>query len=356
MYKPKPLHLVLFQALILFVIACTGSTSNTDTEAPVEGTTNEWPVWENVTFEIMDSSVLNLIPAQPVVQKLGAGYSWPEGPVWIESAQMLLFSDVPENVIYQWDEAGGARIYLEQSGYTGAEPYSQEQGANGLTIDKNGNLLMCQHGNRAVAMMDAPLNDPKPEYAFLVKDFEGKAFNSPNDLCLSENGYLYFTDPPYGLPGQENSELKEIDFQGVYQWHPDTGIELIYDGLTRPNGIALSPDEGFLYVANSDPKDASWMVFEKDEEGRFGNGKVFYDATTFVEKDPGLPDGLKVDKQGNIFATGPGGLWIFNKQLMPIGRLKVGQPMANCALDEKGGWVYLTANDYLLRAKLSIAD
>ncbi|KAA3622321.1 MAG: SMP-30/gluconolactonase/LRE family protein [Bacteroidetes bacterium] len=356
MHRSKPILLFVFSIILFAGLSCKGGKSAGQEGNSTTDTTAVWPLWEEVTLEILDSSVLNLLAAEPLVQKLGAGYSWPEGPVWVESEEMLLFTDVPENVIYSWDEENGARVYLEKSGYTGAEEYSTEQGANGLIIDATGQLVMCQHGNRAVARMEASLKDPKPEYSLLVSDYQGKAFNSPNDLCLSKDGNIYFTDPPYGLPGQENSEIKELDFQGVYQWNPDSGLELIYDGLTRPNGIALSPDESHLYVANSDHEKALWMVFERNEEGRFVDGRVFYDATANLDEGPGLPDGLKVDQHGNIFATGPGGVWIFNPSLEPLGILKVGQPMANCALDEKRGWLYMTANDYLLRAKLNTAN
>jgi gluconolactonase len=301
----------------------------------------------------VDPELAQILPAAPLVQQLGSGFTWSEGPVWVADEQMLLFSDVPRNTIFKWTEADGIGIYLQPSGYSGLGEYSREPGSNGLTIDADGQLLLCQHGNRQIARMDAPLTAPEPDFITLTDNYDGQRFNSPNDLCLSRSsGYLYFTDPPYGLPQQMDSETKELPFQGVFRWREDVGTELIYDGLSRPNGIALSPDERRLYVANSDGERAVWMVFDIDAQQNVGNGRVFYDATADFADNPGLPDGLKVDSQGYIYATGPGGVWFFNPELEPLGVLKVGQLIANCALDEENGWLYLTADDYLLRARL----
>ncbi len=342
--------LLAFSGLLLFACSTNSDPSTEEKDQPPPK--KEYPVWENVTVEVLDPTLEEIVSTNPMVQKLGEGYTWSEGPVWVEEHQMLLFSDVPQNVVHRWDEAGGVRPYLKPSGYTGEGDYSEEPGSNGITVDDEGNLLLCQHGNRVVAKMDAPLTDPEPKYISLVDNYQGKRFNSPNDLCLSSSGYLYFTDPPYGLPNKEKSESKELDFQGVYRWHPEHGVELVYDGLSRPNGIALSEDERHLYVANSDGGKAVWMVFDIDESDVVSNGRIFYDATANLETERGLPDGLKVDSKGNIFATGPGGIWVFNKELKPIGRIKLGTAMANCEVDEKGKWLYITADDYLLRVKM----
>ncbi len=347
-------HLSNLCVLTLFSLLLFACSNNDQSSAQEEQSTpkKEYPVWENVTVEVLDPALEEIVAKNPLVQKLGEGYAWSEGPVWVEEHQMLLFSDVPENVVHRWDEEGGVRPYLRPSGYTGEGSYSREPGSNGITVDSDGQLLLCQHGNRVVARMDAPLTAPEPIFINLAENYQGKRFNSPNDLCLSSGGYLYFTDPPYGLPKQEKSESKEIDFQGVYRWHPDHGVELVYDGLSRPNGIALSEDERHLYVANSDGGKAVWMVFDLDENDEVSNGRIFYDATPALETEKGLPDGLKVDSEGNIFATGPGGIWVFNRDLKLIGKIKVGKAMANCEIDEKGKWLYITADDYLLRVKL----
>ena len=349
LFTRKNASLGFLLSLGLLLSACTSPKPAT-TEPPAA---EPYPVWEEVSVEVIDPDLAQLIAPAPLVQQLGAGFTWSEGPVWVADEQLLLFSDVPRNTIFQWTEAAGIGIYLQPSGYSGLGEYSREPGSNGLALDTEGRLLLCQHGNRQIARMDAPLTEPKSDFITLTDNYEDQRFNSPNDLCLSRtSGYLYFTDPPYGLPQGMNSETKEIPFQGVYRWREDVGTELIYDGLSRPNGIALSPDESRLYVANSDGERAVWMVFDLDEQHNVSNGRVFYDATADLAGTPGLPDGLKVDSRGTIYATGPGGVWFFNADLELLGKLKVGQLIANCALDEENGWLYLTADDYLLRAKL----
>ena len=200
--------------------------------------------------------------------------------------------------------------------------------------------------------MKSELSNPKPAYEAIIEKFEGKRFNSPNDLIFDQSGNLYFTDPPYGLPGQMEDPEKEIPFQGVYRVTPEGAITLLTDELSRPNGLALSPDKKTLYVANSDPEKALWMAYELDENGAIQDKKMFYDATEWVPKAPGLPDGLKVDDRGNLFATGPGGVWIFSPEGKHLGTIQTGEATANCAFNEDKTELYMTADSYLLRLKL----
>lgn len=304
------------------------------------------------SIEVTDQKLNTVLDSTAPIEVLAEGYSWSEGPLWLPEQKMLIFSDVPKNTIYSWSEEKGAGVYLTPSGFTGEKFEGSEPGSNGLTLNNQGELVLCQHGNRTVSVMKADLSDPKPEYEYLAETYEGKRFNSPNDLIYDRDGNLYFTDPPYGLPGRMEDPSKEIDFQGVYRVSPDGVVTLLTDELTRPNGLALSPDEKTLYVANSDPERAIWMAYELDDTGKIQSEKVFYDVTDWVPKAAGLPDGLKIDDQGNLFATGPGGVWILSPEGKHLGTIKTGEATANCAFNEDKSVLYMTADSYLLRLKL----
>lgn len=300
--------------------------------------------------------VLRLSPAldavidpEAAVEWLAEGFQWAEGPLWVAEQQMLLFSDVPTNRVYRWRPGLGVDVYLKPSGYTGLQ--GRREGANGLALDGEGRLLLCQHGDRRLARMLAPLDAPEADFLTLADRYQGRRLNSPNDLAVHSSGAVYFTDPPYGLAGDPPA-IRELPFNGVYRWRDGAGVELLEDGLSRPNGIAFSPDEARLYVANSDPERAIWMVYPVQADGRLGPGRVFFDATAAVAEAPGLPDGLKVDRRGVIFATGPGGVWIFTPTGEHLGTVQIDRPVANVALDEAGGWLYMTADDRLLRIRL----
>jgi gluconolactonase len=212
---------------------------------------------------------------------------------------------------------------------------------------------MCQHGDRRMARMEAPLDNPQPAFVTLADKYEGKRFNSPNDAVYKSNGDLYFTDPPYGLEQNADDPAKEIPFQGVYRLGKDGRVYLLTRDLSRPNGLAFSPDEKTLYVANSDPEKAIWMAYAVTETGSLIRGRVFFDATPMVgQQAPGLPDGMKVNRQGFIFATGPGGVLVFNSQAEHLGTINTGQATSNCAFNEDESVLYITADDYLMRVKL----
>ncbi|MGB0526027.1 MAG: SMP-30/gluconolactonase/LRE family protein [Flammeovirgaceae bacterium] len=281
---------------------------------------------------------------------LGTGYTWAEGPVWIESEQALLFSDVPNNTIFKWTEGNKVKPFLTPSGSTDFVEKASKEGANGLILDAAGRLILCQHGDRRVARLNASFKEPTAEFESLATAFEGKLFNSPNDIAMNKAGQFFFTDPPYGL---EKEADRELNFQGVYRIDTTGAVVLLTDKLSRPNGIGLSPDESVLYVANSDPEKAIWMAYDLDSLGNIRHERVFYDATPEVLKARGLPDGLKVDQNGNVFATGPGGVWIFSPEGKHLGTISIyGVPVANCAFNAEQSELFLTAQNLLIKVSL----
>lgn len=303
------------------------------------------------SIERLDAALDNIISTDAQIEILAEGFEWSEGPVWVESENMLLFSDVPKNMIHKWTEANGLKNYLTPSGFTGTETESREPGSNGLVLDGTGKLVLCQHGDRRIAVMNATLADPKPEFSTLADRYDGKKFNSPNDAAFRGND-LFFTDPPYGLPKQANDPTKEIPFQGVYKVSAAGDVTLMIDSLTRPNGIAFFPDNSTFIVANSDPGKAIWYRYSLGENDSIIHASIFYDATENTKTESGLPDGLKIDQQGNVFATGPGGVWIFSSDGKVLGKIKLPVPTANCALSADQKTLYITADMYLLRVKL----
>lgn len=213
-------------------------------------------------------------------------------------------------------------------------------------------MIICQHGDRRIARFDAPFNDPKPVFITIADRFEGKRFSSPNDAVVRSNGDIFFTDPPYGLPQQQNDSTKEIPFNGVYKVSASGAVSLLVDSLTRPNGIAFMPDEKTFVVANSDPAKAIWYAFDLAENDSVTNARILYDATPNTKTEGGLPDGLRIDKSGNIFASGPGGIWIFNNGGKLIGKIRLPVPAANCELADDEKTLFITADMYLLRVRL----
>lgn len=304
------------------------------------------------TIERTDPSLDALIDEKATVEILADGFKWSEGPVWVESEKMLLFSDVPNNVIHKWTEDQGLETYLTPSGYTGTGDYSREPGSNGLTLSPDGKLVLCQHGDRRVAWMDAPLNKPEANFVTIADSYNGKKLSSPNDLVFRQNGDMFFTDPPYGLPKQAEDPAKETPHNGVYK--VSNGITtLLVDSITRPNGIALTNNEKTVIVANSDGEKAAWYAFDLDEKDSVISGRVFFDAKAArKEGEKGAPDGLRVDSKGNIWATGPGGVWIFDSNAKVLGRIRLNEPAANCTLSADEKTLYITANMYLMRVKL----
>jgi len=303
------------------------------------------------TIERFDPALDAILSADAKVEVIAEGFDWSEGPVWIESEKMLLFSDVPQNIIYKWTEKKGKEVYLTPSGYTDTLKRGGEMGSNGLLLDPSGKLVLCQHGNRQVARMDATLNAPKATFVPIANRYNGKRLNSPNDAAYNRNGELFFTDPPYGLEKQTNDPKKELPFQGVYKVKKSGEVILLTDSLTRPNGIAFLPGDKTLIVANSDPEKPYWYAFDVLNDS-LTNSRIFYSARVEDSKAKGLPDGFKVDKEGNVFATGPGGIWVFNKDAKLLGKIKVTEATSNCALSTDQKTLYVTNDMYVLRIKM----
>jgi len=311
-------------------------------------------------IERLNVRIDRIVPLDARMEKIAEGFEWAEGPVWVQEMDCLLFSDIPRNTIFRWTESDGVSEFMKPSGYTGSEPPGPEPGSNGLILDPEGRLVICEHGDRRISRLE---KDGRK--VTLVDGYRGKKLNSPNDGVFRSNGDLYFTDPPYGLPVKKedpNEKLdskgtvrlyKELDFNGVFRLSADGELTLLTRELTFPNGIALSPDEKTLYVANSDPDQRLWMAYDVKEDGTLGNGRVFHDARNWPKTLEGLPDGMTVDQDGNVYATGPGGVNIFAPDGTLLGRLDTWGLAANCAFGEDGTVLFITADDKLLRIRLT---
>ena len=298
----------------------------------------------------LDPALDKLIAPDAKIEVLSSGYMWSEGPVWVKNGEFLLFSDVPANTIYRWKEGDkSATPFLKPSGYTGLSRYSNEPGSNGLIINQKGELVSCEHGDRRVSSMPLEVGGKRT----LTDSFQGKKLNSPNDIVQHSSGTYYFTDPPYGLDKWEKDPTRETDIFGVYRIGTDGKVSVVISNLQRPNGLAFSPDEKILYVAQSDPDRAIIMSYLIQNDGSLANGKVFYDATPAVKegKLKGLPDGMKIDKKGNLFATGPGGVLIISPEGKLLGRIDTNEPTANCAWGDDGATLYITSNMYVCRVR-----
>ncbi len=306
-------------------------------------------------IERLDPAFDDLIGRDAKLEVLATGHAWTEGPVWVpRDGGFLLFSDIPPNRVYKWQEGKGESIFMEPSGGTGKDAaLLKEPGSNGLLLDPDGRLVLMEHGDRRVSRLD---NWGSKQKTTLVDRYMGKRLNSPNDGTFKANGDLYFTDPPYGrsLKDGKPDEFpdRDLDFCGVYRLSKDGKLTLLTKEMSKPNGIALSPDEKTLYVANSDPAKAIWMAFPVKDDGTLGEGRVFYDATRIVGPDhPGLPDGMKVDAKGNVFATGPGGVFVFTPEGKHLGTIATGVPTANCGWGDDGSTLYVCADKAITRIK-----
>lgn len=298
-----------------------------------------------------DAALDRLIAEDAKLEVLAGGFDWTEGPVWINEKDgpgFLLFSDIPRNSIIKWVEGTGSSLFMKPSGYTGVSDYGAEPGSNGLLLDAQGQLVMCEHGDRRLSVLTHHGGKRT-----LVDNYQGKRLNSPNDAVFHANGDLYFTDPPYGMPNRWDDPRRELDYCGVYRLSTAGELTLLTTEMTRPNGIAFSPDQKTLYVAQSDPEAAIWKAFAVNKDGTLGKSKLIYDATPHVKEGwPGLPDGMAVDKNGNVFATGPGGVYVFSAAGKLLGRISTGERTSNCTFGGKDNSVlYITADTYLCRIK-----
>ena len=297
------------------------------------------------SIERLDPRLDAIVPQDAVIEVLSEGHEWVEGPVWVPELQSILYSDIPNNAVYRWSEGEEASLWLQPAGFTGAIPREGESGSNGLALDAEGKLVLAQHGDRRLARMEAPWDAPAPRFETLVGEYEGKRFNSPNDVAPRANGDLYFTDPPYGLQG--GNEEKELDFQGVYRLAASGSLTLLTDELSRPNGIAFSPDQSILYVANSDGANQPVvMAYDVESDGGISNGRVFFES---------WGDGMAVDQQGNVYVTGPGGgVLIINADGEHLGTLLAPPRTSNATFGEDGSTLFVTANTRLVRIRLNV--
>jgi gluconolactonase len=292
-----------------------------------------------------------LIAPDATIEVLAGGFDWSEGPVWIPEqgnpfGGYLLFSDIPRNSVIKWQEAVGASVFLKPSGFTGLGNYGREPGSNGLALDLQQRLVFCEHGDRRISQLT-----PGGGKITLADRWQGKRFNSPNDLAVRSNGDIFFTDPIYGLPQHENDALREIDFCGVYRVEPNGTVTLQCQTISRPNGIAFAPGHQTLYVANSDGKDPIWRAFPVMDDGNLGEPRAFFDSSKEQRISVGGGDGLKVDTAGNVFATGPGGVLVLSPDGRLLGRIVTGERISNVAWGNDGSVLYLTSDMYLCRIK-----
>ena len=336
----------MFHPLRSLMAAALFSTAAAQAADPIRSEQPPYPALGEI--ERLDPGIDALLARDAAMEKLADGFNWSEGPVWVPAKQHLLFSDVPENIVYRWADGEGVSVFLTPSGFTGEHYDGRERGSNGLTLDGEGRLVLAQHGDRRIAR----LNPDQRTFTTLADRFEGKRFNSPNDVCFDRAGNFYFTDPPYGLA---RSAVKEIDFQGIYRVTPQGEVTLVAKDLERPNGIALSPDERTLYVANSHPPRPIIMAYSLDKDGRATDARLLFDAAPLAARGrKGLPDGLRVDQRGNLWATGPGGVLVISPEGRHLGTLLTGEATANCAFGDDGSTLYITADAKLARVRTSV--
>jgi gluconolactonase len=307
-------------------------------------------------IERLDPRLDAIVAADAQVEQVAEEFIWTEGPVWFREGNCLLFSDIPRNSVYQWSEADGLELFLKPSGYTGQAPRGGESGSNGLAIDADGRLVLCQHGDRRIARIETPLaagERPEAKFATVADKWEGKRFNSPNDLAIHSNGAIYFTDPPYGILKGGDASSQEIDFNGVYRVSPEGEVTLATREMTKPNGLALSPDEKTLYVGQSDSAAPLWRAFDVQADGSLGKGRVVFNAKKLAEAGrKGSPDGMKVEAGGILLATGPGGVLVLTPDGEHLGTIVTGDVVSNCAFGDDGSTLYMTSNHTVCRVKL----
>ena len=322
--------------LAAIAASCGSSDHSATQEGDESGSAAEPPRIESLTAEFEA-----LVPADARVEVLSEGHEWTEGPVWVEALGGLLYSDIPRSAIYLHRDGEGARAWLQpdETGEGGSGA------SNGLILDADGALLLAQHGDRRVARLESAWDDPRPTFTSLATTFEELRFNSPNDLVQGPRGDLYFTDPPYGLAGGDDDPAKELGFNGVYRLTASGSVELIDDGILRPNGVVLSPDARTLYVASSDPRQPHVFAYEVAEDGAVGERRTFAETRG---------DGMAVDRQGNLYVTEPeSGVFVFDPTGRHLGSILTGQLTSNVAWGDDGSVLYITADSFLMRVRLN---
>ena len=335
--------------LALILVVCAACEGRRSPEVESQGL-ESMPVTDSGAGTIMRVTPAfdALVPRDAQIEKLADGYMFTEGPVWVRRGQpgpYLLFSDIPANAIRKWSPTEGTSDFMYPV-FDGDPGDRSQVGSNGLLIDGEGRLVLCEHGNRRVSRVE---NDGS--LTVLADRYDGKRLNSPNDAVFHSNGWLYFTDPPYGLAGQDVDPDKELGFNGIYRVSPEGEVELLVHDQTRPNGLGLSPDERTLYVANSDRSDKVWYAYDVLEDGTLASGRVFYDVND--QEAPGAADGMAMDRNGNLFATGPGGIWVISPDGTHLGSIQPDEVPANAGWGDDGNTLYMTGRTGLYRIRLN---
>lgn len=307
------------------------------------------PPAATASIERVDPQFDLLVPKDARIETILDGFNWLEGPVWNTTESALYFSDIPRNAVYRWKEGEGVRLFMKPAGYTGDEPFAgREPGSNGLAFDAEGRLLLCEHGDRRLTRLDRDGGK-----TVLADHFEGKRLNSPNDLVVRPNGDVFFTDPPFGLPKSFDDPAKELNLSGVFRRGVDGRLTLLTTGVSAPNGLAFSPAGNVLYVSNADRKNPVWLAYSVSGDGMLGPGQVFASAAKWVSDHPGAPDGLKVDQHGNLFAAGPGGVYVITAEGTHLGTILTGGAASNVAWGDDGSVLYITSGQRILRVRTS---
>jgi|TARA_B110000914_G_C15445528_1_gene438242 gluconolactonase len=331
---------ILFTIILLQIFSCSNSVKNND------------------SIVVFDDSILNIIDTTAEIEYIVDSLSVAEGPLWDESSSSLLFTQVPKNKIYKWNDKDGYKVYISPSGFTNYAPVVPNiglSGANGLTFDNNGNLIIAQHGDRRLTRLNnSPTNNPN--FETIVDNFKGNRFNSPNDVVVSSNGDIYFTDPTFGFmnlsDGSFDESVKELDFSGIYKYSVESGIELLSTELDLPNGLALSKDERYLYVGSSNTTENPIILkFDLENDNK---SKLFFDGTELAKENPGNFDGLKVHSSGNIFTTGPNGILVLSEDGKLLANIKFKDMLTNCAFDSNENYLYVTGFSFVARIALKV--
>jgi gluconolactonase len=305
------------------------------------------PVREPVV-RALDPRFERIVPQETVLEKIVDDREWTEGPVWLRKGGYLLFSDVVANAIFRWKEGEGVSRFLDRSGYTGAAPFAGlEPGSNGLALDAEGRVTFARHGDRQIVR-----REPDGRITVLADRYHGKRLNSPNDLVYRSDGSLYFTDPPFGLPGGYDDPARELQHEGVYRLGRDGVVTLLSRELNAPNGLAFSPDERTLYVSNADATRLLWMAFPVRKDGTLAKGRVFFDGTAAFAGRRGTADGMKVDRDGNLFSAGPRGVYVFAPDATVLGWIDFAGNVGNVAWGEDGSTLFITANAAVYRLRV----
>lgn len=308
---------------------------------------NKYPPYGYI--DRLDPALDEVLSKDVKIELVARGFNWSEGPVWLPKEKKLIFSDVPENKIYEWSEKEGLQVYMSPSGYTGLDK-KKAKGSNGLVLDENGDLILCQVGNRNISKLKSLVSPNKPVFEPIVTHYKGKQFNSPNDLVYDKKGNLYFTDPAFGLGNKKS----EIGFNGVYFYGKKGNLVLLDKTIDKPNGIAVSNDGKILYVADSNFDRPSIWAFDIISDGKIKNKRRFFDATKALNNsiDKQRADGMKLDKKGNIFLAGPGGVLIINPEGKHLGTITLDKKTGNCEFADDGKYLFITCDNYLLRVDL----